>query len=154
MTSQHHKNIIEDSLMHSFMKVSKSDKISFLKNLTTQMTYNNLPLKYPLWTRAIGAHLVGRCVLYSYRFLDPLIRWIATGDGWNLRQPTWLQSWASRTHRTSGCWGTTLNSVKTPSGKSRTIARTHCNESFVARAYQDIYWIWKCHQLQRLWSST
>ena len=30
--------------------------------------YSNLPLKYTLWTRAIGVHLVGRCVLYSYRF--------------------------------------------------------------------------------------
>ena len=25
--------------------------------------YNNLPLKYALWTGAVGAHLVGRCVL-------------------------------------------------------------------------------------------
>ena len=39
---------------------------------TKDTIYSNLPLKYALWTGAIGAHLVGRCVLYSYRFLDPL----------------------------------------------------------------------------------
>ena len=44
--------------------------------------YNNLLLKYALWTGTVGAHSVGRCVLYSYRFLDPLIQW-------NLRQPAW-----------------------------------------------------------------
>ena len=33
-------------------------------------TYNNLPLRYALWTGAIDAHLVGRCVLYSYCFLN------------------------------------------------------------------------------------
>ena len=35
--------------------------------------------------------LVGRCVLYSYRFLDPLVRWITTGNGWNLRRSVWLK---------------------------------------------------------------
>ena len=34
-------------------------------------------------------HLVGKCVLYSYHFLDPLIQWIAIGNGWNIRQPIW-----------------------------------------------------------------
>ena len=52
--------------------------------------YSNLPLKYALWIGDVGVHLVGRCVLYSYHFLDPLIRWIAIGNRWNLRQPTWL----------------------------------------------------------------
>ena len=71
--------------------------------------YSSLPLKYAVWTRAVGAHLVARCVLYSYHFLDPLVQWIATGNGWNLRQPArpkpnnvkLLQSWASRTRQAS-----------------------------------------------------
>ena len=29
-------------------------------------SYSVLPLKYTLWTRAVGAHLVGKYVLYSY----------------------------------------------------------------------------------------
>ena len=41
--------------------------------------YNNFLLKYALWTGVVGAHLVGRCVLYSYFFLDPLIRLYTTG---------------------------------------------------------------------------
>ena len=124
--------------------------------------YSNLPLKYALWTRAVGAHLVGRCVLYSYHFLDPLIWWIATENGSNLRQPAWpkpnhvksLQSWASRTRWASGRWGQSMKSVKAPSGKPGIIRRTYCKESFVARAYRDVCWIWKCYWLQRLWSST
>ena len=51
--------------------------------------YSDLPLDYALWTRAVGAHWVGRCVFYSYCFPWLLIRWIATGNGWNPRQPTW-----------------------------------------------------------------
>ena len=106
--------------------------------------YSNLPFKYALWTRVVGAHLVGRCVLYSYRFLDILIRWIVTGNGWNLRRPAWpkpsyvksLQSWASWTCRASGRWGGSMKWVKAPSGKSGTIGRTYCNGSFVARAYR------------------
>ena len=98
--------------------------------------YSNLPLKYALWTWAVGTHLVGRCVLYLYCFLDPLIWWIATGNGWNLRQPTWpkpnnvksLQRWENRTRQASGHWGGSMKSVKAPYEKSRTIGRTYCNE--------------------------
>ena len=100
--------------------------------------YNNLPLKYAFWTRAVGAHLVGRCVLYSYRILNPLIQWIAMGNGWNLRQPACpkpndvksLQRWASRTRRASMRQGGSMKSVKAPSGKSGTINRENisCNE--------------------------
>ena len=119
----------------------------------------NLPLKYTFWIGAIGVHLVGRCVLYSYRFLDPLIRWIATGNGWNLRQPAWLksndmkslQSWASRTHRASGCWGGSMKSVKAPSGK---VWNNRENIRQRNLAFQDICWIWKCYRLRRLWSCT
>ena len=101
-----------------------------------RLDYNNLPLKYALWTWAVGAHLVGRCVLYLYCFLDPFIPWIATGNIWNLRQPTWpkpkdvksLQSWANRTRQVSGHWGRSMKSLKAPSIKSRTIRRTYCNE--------------------------
>ena len=57
---------------------------------------SNLPLKYTLWIGAVSARLVGRWVLYSYRFLDPLIRWIAMGDRWNLRQHAWPKSSLSR----------------------------------------------------------
>ena len=72
--------------------------------------YSNLPLEYALWTWAVGAYLVGSCVLCSFRFLDPLNWWIATGNRWNLRQCAWpelsnvesLQSWASRMHQASG----------------------------------------------------
>ena len=53
------------------------------------LVYSVLPLKYTLWTGATSTHLVGRCVLYSYYFLDPLFQWIAMGNGWNLRQPAW-----------------------------------------------------------------
>ena len=87
--------------------------------------YSNLPLKYALWTRAVGVHLIGRCVLYTKRFLDPLIWWNATGNGWNLRQPTWpksndvksLQIWASWMHWASGRWGGSIKSMKVPSWK-------------------------------------
>ena len=98
--------------------------------------YSNLLLKYALWTGAVGAHLVGLCVLYSYRFLDPLIRLVTLENGWNLRQPAWpqsndvksLQSWASWTRRASmHCCGS-MKSVKAPSDKSRTIERTYCNQ--------------------------
>ena len=98
--------------------------------------YTNLLLKYALWTGAVGAHLVGRCVLHSYHFLDCLIRWIAMGYGWNLRQLAWpkpndvksLQSWASRTRWASKCWGGSMKLVKAPSGKSGIIGRTYCNK--------------------------
>ena len=98
--------------------------------------YNNLPLKYALWAGAIGAHLVGRCVLYSYRFLDLVIRWITMGNGWNLRKLAWLkpndvkslQSWASQTHWASMRCGGSTKSVKAPSRKYGTIGGTYCNE--------------------------
>ena len=59
---------------------------------------------------SVGGVLVGRCVLYSYRFVDPLIRGIATGNGWDLGQPIWmkpndvksLQTWESRMRQASG----------------------------------------------------
>ena len=96
--------------------------------------YSNLPFEYTLWT--IGAHLVGRCVLYLYCFLDPLIRWIATGNGWNLRQNAWpkpndvksLQSWANQTRQASENWGRSMKSLNAPSRKSGTIGRTYSNE--------------------------
>ena len=98
--------------------------------------YSSLLLKYALWIGVVGAHLVGGCVLCSYRFLDPLIQWIAMGNIWNLRQPAWRkpndvkssQSWASRTCRASRRWGGSMKSVKAPSRKSRTIRRTYCNK--------------------------
>ena len=58
--------------------------------------YSNLELKYALWTTAIGAHLVGRCILYSYRFLVPLIWWIPMENRWHMRQPAWPKSSLSR----------------------------------------------------------
>ena len=66
-----------------------------LKPFNCQHCYSNLPLKYALWTRVIGAHLVGRCVLYSYHFLDLLIEWIATGTD---------ETWANPLHQTSTMW--------------------------------------------------
>ena len=91
--------------------------------------YNNLLLKYALWARAVGAHLVGRCVLYSYRFLYPLIQCYTTGNEWNMRQRAWpkpndvksLQGWASRTHRASGCWG---GSIEVSEGAIWKVAET------------------------------
>ena len=53
------------------------------------MSYINVPPKYGLWSGAVSVHLVGRCILYSYHFLDPLIRQITTRNTWNLRQPAW-----------------------------------------------------------------
>jgi hypothetical protein len=105
-------------------------------NCNTINLYSNLSLKYALWTKVVGAHLVGKCILYAYRFLDPLIQCIAMGNGWNLRQPAWLkpndvkplQSWASRTRRASKRWGGGMQSLKVPSRKSRTIGRRNCNE--------------------------
>ena len=86
------------------------------------MYHSNLLLKYALWTGTVGAHLVRRCVLYSYHFLDFLIRWIATRNGWNFRQSTWLkpndvkslQSWASQMRRASRRWSGSTKSVKAP----------------------------------------
>ena len=105
-----------------------------------------------LWTKAVGMHLVGRCILYSCHFLDLMIWWLTTGNGWNMRQHTWpksidvksLQSWASQTCRASGRWGQSMKSLKAPSKKFGAVGRTHCNVSFVAKAYRDICWIWKC----------
>ena len=73
--------------------------------------------KYALWTGAVG-----RCVLYSCRFLDPLIWWLATGNKWKRRQlarpkpndAKSLESWASQTRWASGqrsMTQTTKNSV-------------------------------------------
>ena len=94
--------------------------------------YYNFLLKYALWTIAVGAHLVGRCVLYSYCFLNPLIWWIATWNIWNLRQHAWpkpndvksLQSWASRTRQASGRWGGSMKSVKVLSKNDANWRRT------------------------------
>ena len=98
--------------------------------------YSNLLLKFALWIGAVGAHLVGKCVLYSYRFWNPLIQRIAIGNGWNLRQLAWpkpndvklLQSWASQTCRAIMRWGGSMKSLKVPSRKSGTIGRTCYNE--------------------------
>ena len=80
------------------------------------MLYNNLPLQYALWTGIVGAHLVGRCVLYSYCFLCQ----------WRCH----LESFGHNVNR----WRTTYR--------------------WQNPTCQDICCIWKCYQLQRLWSST
>ena len=55
------KKILNDSLVHS----------CWGPHLGSRTRYSVLPLKYALWTGAVGAHLVGRCVLYSHRFSRP-----------------------------------------------------------------------------------
>ena len=120
--------------------------------------YNNLPPKYALWTKAIGVHLVARCVLYSYWFLDLVIRWIAMGNGWNLRQPAWLkpndvkslQSRASRTRQVGGAGVGVWSQWKCHPEILGQLGEHCATKSDLLRHC----WIWKCCQLQRLWSST
>ena len=55
-----------NSFALKWLKIWKLTCMSFI-------IYSNLLPKYTLWTSAVGVHLLGRCVLYSNRFLDPLI---------------------------------------------------------------------------------
>ena len=74
------KNLVfnyQGSKANESCKNKKTNFRSFLVMLIIynkpSVDYSNLPLKYTFWTRVVDTHLVGRCVLYSYRFLDPLI---------------------------------------------------------------------------------
>ena len=38
-----------------------------IETFMRMLDYNNPPLKYDLSTKVVGAHLGGRCILYSFR---------------------------------------------------------------------------------------
>jgi len=52
-----------------YMRIIKASsfKFTYPKHIVdTTPYYNYLPLKCPLRTRAVGAHLLDRCIFYSY----------------------------------------------------------------------------------------
>ena len=55
-----------------FCGVSLGWEVSLYNKHLFFMKITEVRYKYALWTGAIGAHLVGRCILYSYRLLSRL----------------------------------------------------------------------------------
>ena len=96
-------------------------------------------------------HLVGRFIHHSYRFLDLLIWWIATWNGWNMRQPVWRCDIIAK-----------LSKLDAPSKRATfddANNKEYCvvivedvdenleNDANWRRTTWDIYWIWKCYWL-------
>ena len=128
------------------------------------LLYSNLPLKYALWTGAVGTHLAGRCALYSYCFSRPSDLMNHNGKRMKLGATRLTEAqqceiiaklseqaeWAEQAGAGAGVWSQWRCHPESYGND----ANWRTTYRWRNPTYRDICWIWKCYRLQRLWSST